>query len=247
MHFLHPALVVAALLFASPLLAFPTTYYGHTHSFSKQWKGWKKCKLHETKVTVPVGDGPTKLPGPGSMKLKYILIGHGTQNYTCTDSTDYTSPVPNGAQADLYDVSSLACYAPAADLNKLPYFFLHGSDYVPKDKFHQIGVHYFHPDASTPIFDIEGRKEIFFVGKKLEGVPAPADADPGLAPDAFGAVDWLELGTKSDVVVNGKSLKSSGCKGIYRVQTAGGKPPATCKGRSAQFTIPYAAQYWVYK
>ena len=82
------------------------------------------------------------------------------------------------------------------------------------------------------------------MGQKLENVPAPSYADAGLPPDAFGAVDWLKLGSKEGVyTADGDDFKSKGYKLVYRVETAGGKAPPTCQDRPAQFTIPYAAQY----
>lgn len=181
------------------------------------------------------------------MDLKLVVIGSGTQNYTCVDSTSYSKPVANGAVADLFDVSCIASHTSDAEsiLGKLPQLVLHNLHVIHEKNFPKIGVHYFYPDSSTPVFRISsGKKKGLFVGQKLENVPAPAYADAGLPPDAFGAVDWLKLGTKDNVLTtNGKPLKSKGYKAVYRVETAGGKAPMTCQGRPAYFTIPYAAQY----
>lgn len=76
------------------------------------------------------------------------------------------------------------------------------------------------------------------VAKKLANVPAPADAATG--PNDAGAVDWLELGD------TGAGFSFGGVSVGYRVETAGGKAPATCSGKSGVFTVPYVAQYWFF-
>ena len=61
--------------------------------------------------------------------------------------------------------------------------------------------------------------------------PAPGgDAKPG--------VDWLKLADKGG---------STGVNQVYRVNTAGGKPPKTCDGQGSDITSPYAALYWFYE
>lgn len=46
------------------------------------------------------------------------------------------------------------------------------------------------------------------------------------------AVPWLKLVTKSGATGN--------IKEVYRVNTAGGSPPATCKGMPVAFEVQYA-------
>lgn len=42
------------------------------------------------------------------------------------------------------------------------------------------------------------------------------------------------------------SKDSQGCtiEEVYRVNTVGGQPPATCAGQNATIQVPYAAEYW---
>ena len=177
-----------------------------------------------------------------------------------------STPVANGAYAQLYDASCFVSIIPGI-LNRLPYLFLHKPEAIPTDKLPKIGVHYFYPDAATPVFDVspneittaakkgfettkkgsETTKKGRFVGMKSEGIAAPSNADAGVAPNAFGAVDWLKLVPKDNVrTASGETFASIGYKTVYRVETAGGKPPATCQGRPARFEILYAAQYCGY-
>lgn len=100
-----------------------------------------------------------------------------------------------------------------------------------------IGSHYFGADG-TPTFDLVTVKEILF-SNKIGDIPAPNGAASG--PNGEGAVDWLAL---SD---NGKGV-SVGLGEVYRVETAGGNPPATCEGieENVIFSVQYSAEYWFY-
>ena len=74
-------------------------------------------------------------------------------------------------------------------------------------------------------------------GKGLAGIPAPADASAGRFDQGCGAVDWKAL---TDV---GGSV---GLNEVYRVETAGGKPPSSCADVTAPISIDYSALYWFY-
>lgn len=270
MRFFGSAFMAAALLFAGPsiIAALPTAvvsslqdalealgdnsmlerrgFFGKPNGHGLQEP---RCNLDKYSPNVPVGEGFIKLTGPGSLKLKLLAVGHGTQNYTCADSTAKSKPVANGAHAQLYDASCFASLIPGI-LNWLPYLFLHKPQVIQVDRLPKVGVHYFY-DTTTPVFDVNEitttAKKGRFVGKRSENITAPSDANTGLAPDAFGAVDWLKLVSTDTVkTASGEVFASNGYKTVYRVETAGGKPPATCQGRAAHFEIPYAAQYWLY-
>ncbi|PSR73962.1 hypothetical protein BD289DRAFT_448893 [Coniella lustricola] len=104
-----------------------------------------------------------------------------------------------------------------------------------------LGRHYF--DAlSSPTIDLSGaRPALFFSGAKTGDVAAPAASDPGLLDTK--AVDWLELAD------NGRGL-SVGVSNVYRVVTAGGGAQACSVSGATEagevFSVPYAAQYWIY-
>ncbi len=84
-----------------------------------------------------------------------------------------------------------------------------------------------------PIFDLG---ELGFLRVKKEAnIPAPANAEKGRRRE--GAVDWLKLVDAGE---------SRGLKEVYRVETAGGKAPSTCKDNDGTFEVHYAAQYWFY-
>jgi len=99
-----------------------------------------------------------------------------------------------------------------------------------------LGQHFFTAGGS-PEFDLTG-VSARLVAKKLNSVSPPAGACPG--PGNAGAVSWLELGD------NGAGLSFGGISYVYRVETAGGNPPATCSGQTGLITVPYSAEYWFY-
>jgi hypothetical protein len=69
---------------------------------------------------------------------------------------------------------------------------------------------------------------------KNNSEPAPASAVMGQDNEGFGAVAWLKLLTRDGATGN--------LKEVYRVNTAGGKPPTTCAGMPATFEVEYAAE-----
>lgn len=193
--------------------------------------------------------------------LKAIVVGHGIQNYTCSAAGANATSI--GALAVLYDISSIYSSMTDAQRTQLPVTVLHTTD-LPlnlagiadneyaadvanpfkedadltvegvSEPLKVLGHHYFDV-SSTPTFDLyNANAEMLFKGGKLNGVKAPATADPGLLNT--GAVDWLELGDK------GASVNLAYA---YRVVTAGGNGLA-CVAAGQTFSVPYASQYWLY-
>lgn len=101
------------------------------------------------------------------------------------------------------------------------------------------GHHYF-TDATTPYFNMDTSMNTYGMGafKKLNATDAPATASKGQNGLGYGSVAWLKLQAKSgdDCVFTE----------VYRVNTAGGNPPPTCKDQQASFEVQYSAEYWFY-
>lgn len=189
---------------------------------------------------------PSNLPlPPANLTLKYIALGQGTQNYTCTSFSPL--PISVGAVATLYDMTALALLrayssAPGAStclsallpqLSSLPALFAAANMPVPT----VLGHHFFSAGGS-PSFDLSGGERL--QAKKVADVAAPAGACPNAGGE--GAVDWLELWD------NGQGW-SRGLSAVYRVETAGGKAPSSCIDSNAVggvVTSAYSAQYWFY-
>lgn len=97
-----------------------------------------------------------------------------------------------------------------------------------------IGHHFFNAKG-VPTFNLGSLGQLN--GKKTGDIAAPADACKGARGKGVGAVDWLAL---SDAGA------STGLTLGYRVETAGGKAPATCAGQPKLVVVQYAALYWFY-
>ncbi|XDG03808.1 hypothetical protein ABKA04_003423 [Annulohypoxylon sp. FPYF3050] len=215
--------------------------------------------------TLPTTGSGTQLDGPGNATLKYILVGHGIQNYTCTAADATAASV--GALAVVWDITDLypgssSSSLSASDFNLLTSRVLRTTEIplnmasdgstgavvaspfpAPVDLAIE-GItsavkfmgHHFFDISGTPTFDLSGAGDgEYFKGKKDANIPAPSDADKGLDL-ATGAVDWLRLSDKGT---------STGVSLVYRVLTAGGNPD-TCTIAGQTQSVPYTAQYWIY-
>jgi hypothetical protein len=101
------------------------------------------------------------------------------------------------------------------------------------------GHHYF-SNSTTPAFNLDTQNADlgFAPCAKNASVPAPASASVGQDNKGYGAVPWLKLLTRDGATGN--------LEEVYRVNTAGGNPPATCAGMPATFEVQYSAEYWFY-
>ncbi|KAH7394778.1 hypothetical protein BKA66DRAFT_567164 [Pyrenochaeta sp. MPI-SDFR-AT-0127] len=189
------------------------------------------------------------LPLPSaSLELKYVLLGIGTQNYTCNTGDESTTPGTTGAVAQLYDIgtslnsdrlaqwkiSSISCLA--FSLRSMPRQL---DQTLQSQGFqHIVGHHFFSVD--TPIFALDQLAErpypVAHVSKQGE-IDAPRSCCPG--DQAAGVIKWLYLQDTT-------GISRGGIDTVYRIETAGGNKPSTCKGQKSHFEVAYTAQYWVF-
>ncbi|KAJ5834103.1 hypothetical protein N7447_000129 [Penicillium robsamsonii] len=181
------------------------------------------------------------MTSPSGLKPRYVALGRGTQNYTCTDSTSYSAPVAVGAVARLYNATCIAANYPdlMAKLPNLAYrISLSTNEYAsfPPANIDMMGHHFFF-DATTPEFNLNTtpKRQDGIVMTKKEGA---IDAPSGSVSGKYGAVPWLYLTTTDGTVGNYKS--------VYRVNTASGSPPKTCKDMPPTFEVQYAANYYFF-
>lgn len=98
-----------------------------------------------------------------------------------------------------------------------------------------VGEHHF-TAAGVPTWELSGEDGApLLYGEGAGDIAAPAGADAG--PQGYGAVDWKALTGAAGSV---------GVREVYRVETAGGKAPASCGGSGAEVLVQYAAMYWFY-
>ncbi|KAF9261677.1 hypothetical protein L218DRAFT_1078481 [Marasmius fiardii PR-910] len=178
------------------------------------------------------------LPAP-QKPVSFVLLGVGTQNYTCSDNGNYASA---GAVAKLIDVS---CFSKIPDFSKLPNLAFDIWNKVPAsvsaetalkvlgqiDSRLVFGDHYFtanpaggiRPEWDATSGAFKGNPQAFMYGAKAASVAAPTGSSD---------VDWLYLTNA------GGSLADE----VYRTYTKGGQPAASCTtGQTA--TVKYTAMY----
>ncbi|OTB05231.1 hypothetical protein M426DRAFT_141374 [Hypoxylon sp. CI-4A] len=211
-----------------------------------------KVELGKSMAEAPVCDlskaqmaaAPTPLAAPSAgLVLKHVAIGRGTQNYTC-DATNATAvPVAVGAVATLFNASCVAATYPDL-LGMLPKLALQFNLTEQEDarmgptNLIISGKHYF-TNTTTPFFNLDTTQ--YQIGEagcsKDSQTNAPDDAPKGQQGEK--AVAWLRLKTHTGSTGN--------LQEVYRIQTAGGSPPATCQGQPAAFEVQYSAQYWFWE
>ncbi|KAJ5725415.1 uncharacterized protein N7483_006772 [Penicillium malachiteum] len=231
--------------------AAPATFYDDAYDYSDdllEYYGKVSKKINQLRHT----SSPTKasescdtskislpafassLPSPTGLTATYVALGRGTQNYTCADSTASSTPVAIGAVANLYDATCLAANEPdlLADLPTIAYkIALPTNEYAtfPPANLELMGHHFF----LQPYYTREKQYGIAMTNKK-DSINAPSDATKG----EYGAVTWLYLEAVSGTVGDYKA--------VYRVDTASGSSPTTCKGMASAFEIQYSAVYYFY-
>ncbi|KAF4637599.1 hypothetical protein G7Y89_g472 [Cudoniella acicularis] len=201
------------------------------------------CDL--SKAVLPVATA-TPLPAVSAgLTLKHVAIGRGTQNYSCTSTNATAAPVSLGAIATLYNATCVASTYPDL-LQILPGVALEFNLTTPTQQTLtpsnlDISGHHYFSNTTTPSFNLSTTAMDlgFALCQKNNTVPAPAGSVVGQDGVGFGAVPWLKLTTRTGATGN--------LQEIYRVNTAGGNPPATCVGMPATFEIQYAAEYWFFQ
>ncbi|KAG9239638.1 hypothetical protein BJ875DRAFT_85882 [Amylocarpus encephaloides] len=194
-----------------------------------------------TKVLKIPASGATPDLNTTSLTLKYVALGRGIQNYTCSEVGKRGAAI--GAVATLYDATDLA-YSNEALLHSLPGMVVNlpvasaGSvrTAIKRVNLSVLGHHFFDA-AGTPVFQLDNGKVIY--ATKTENVKAPGSAPKG--PAGTGAVDWLKLITKLNYVGG----VSNGLSEVYRIETAGGVS-TLCTAASGVISVEYAAEYWFF-
>ncbi|KAF8202499.1 hypothetical protein BJ912DRAFT_444183 [Pholiota molesta] len=197
--------------------------------------GKRTCPI---KQTLTVSANQTVLTNP-TTPASFVLLGVGIQNYTCSTTGTYVSI---GAVAELYDLSCLSA-VPAAfnaiqDQAFTTWTATTSSTLGPKANgcLPLMGQHYFVTSPSgtglSPVWDFraasaQGNPNAFVLGAKVGDLPAPTGSQD---------VDWLQL----------KNVSGSLATSVYRVDTRGGQPPASCTPGSAPISVKYTAKYWLY-
>lgn len=169
-------------------------------------------KCTDINATVPFNEIKPELPPPSDeLSLKHVVLGRGTQNYTCSCSEKTAKPVAKGALATLFDTSCLAGHYPNL-LHELPAALsnvsvdtltflavLTGQIVSPESGELISGKHFFNSEG-VPFFDFSlGGFKDWMNAKSDASTPAPVRSN-GSGND----VPWLKL-----VSTDGSGVKVS--------------------------------------
>ncbi|TKA78191.1 hypothetical protein B0A49_01317 [Cryomyces minteri] len=239
MHF-RPATVVLAL--SSCILAHPALGFRHEND-EHRWPAPLESFYEAVGKRVASASGEANYPYPPPTESP-APVGRGTQNYTCDTTNSSAVPVAVGAVASLYNASCVAALYPEL-LSLMPNVALQypapsSASPLSPSNIDLSGHHYF-VDASTPFFDLDTPSHAYGTGafRKAAACPAPGGAPRGpLREGGHGSVAWLKLAAKGA----GQTFQE-----VYRINTAGGNPPASCAGQPASLEVDYAAEYWLYQ
>ncbi|OAQ99949.1 hypothetical protein LLEC1_00864 [Akanthomyces lecanii] len=193
----------------------------------KTLSGPPMCDLSKAVMPTLPGMPP---PAEGS-ELRHVAVGRGTQNYTCDGSAD-SKPKAVGAVATLFNVTCMAAMYPDVT-SKIPgmavHFNLDAANRLGPAMLPISGHHYF-TAAGVPFFDLGGEGQL--PAAKNTSLSAPPNAPVGQKGEA--AVAWLRLLATKDA--------TNGLGEVFRVSTAGGSPPDTCKDLDGPFQVEYSAE-----
>ncbi|KAJ7250606.1 hypothetical protein C8J57DRAFT_677223 [Mycena rebaudengoi] len=197
------------------------------------------CETAEHTMDLPANQ--TLLVAP-TTAARYVALGVGIQNYTCSATTlKYTSI---GAVASIFDISCLkgntfakvqtAAYnewkAASAKVKASSIGARVGAPTL-------LGNHYFVPSPSgtgiSPKWDFTstgsnaGNANAFVIAAKAAGIPAANTAVD---------VDWLML----------NKVQGDLASQVFRIDTAGGQPPASCVAGSPDISVKYTSKYFLF-
>ncbi|KDQ28587.1 hypothetical protein PLEOSDRAFT_1075615 [Pleurotus ostreatus PC15] len=203
----------------------------------------RSCNISNAKLTLPRNQ--TALTNP-SFPPTFITVALGVQNYTCTDAGTFTSV---GAVAELFDIS---CLFGTSSFDTIQDRFFTIWSQLPNNvpassvvtlfgldrTLTNVGEHYFITNPITgsglsPKWDFtsrgatSGNRNAFVVGARAGGLPAPTGPQD---------IDWLQL----------TRVQGSLADEVFRVDTRGGQPPASCTPGSPLITVKYTSKYWLF-
>ncbi|KAF8273793.1 hypothetical protein EI94DRAFT_1074979 [Lactarius quietus] len=206
------------------------------------------CQCGERTVpssALPLPANQTQLIAPNATAADFVLLGLGTQNYSCTVAGTYT---PLGSNAQMLDISTLFGTSEFDRIQDCTYDFwsnyegTNPYDYdlairlFLKFRLDIVGQYYFINDANgtlSPKFDFTnsgptaGNPEAFVIGTKIADTPAPTGSQD---------IDWVEV----------EGLSGDFAKEIFRVRTRAGQPPPSCTPGSSDIEVKYTSQYWFF-
>ncbi|KAF8892212.1 hypothetical protein BD779DRAFT_1386508, partial [Infundibulicybe gibba] len=196
----------------------------------RQW-----CDVSCAKMVVPAGQTQLVVPEHAP---SFVTIGVGVQNYTCDAATSTYKSI--GAVAEMYDISCLLEHDLFDTIEEISYGLWFGANenITTADVGYTLGAvrppvigqHFFvKSDAPAGIspkweFTLKG-------GEKRSVVVTGAGSVP--SPHGKQNIPWLSL----------RGIEGDLAKQVFRTDTVGGVPPASCAAGSPPISVRYTSKY----
>ncbi|KAF2084921.1 hypothetical protein K490DRAFT_75564 [Saccharata proteae CBS 121410] len=213
-------------------------------SLPRVWQQASQCDLSSVSMPLSQASSPSTLPSPSEgLVLSHVAVGRGTQNYTCSGLSPSATPKAVGALATLFNATCASVDSPdllyTMPSVALQYDVPNAQSALQAYDILLSGHHYF-TNTTTPFFNLDTSDHEYglMAGKKTDSANAPADAIVGQNGKGYGAVAWLKISSLDE---DGFAFKE-----VYRLNTAGGQPPSSCQNETGDFTVEYAATYWLW-
>lgn len=173
--------------------------------------------------------GTHALPLPAAdKKLTYLTVGRGIMTYQCNSTkAGDNQPAYLYQNTDLYDVAPLAQNLPDEEALHALVPQLCEYDYAELRNTSISCVGRIYSQFGRTIVDLYGFNVPKFATELTWAIPSPAGQTISGYWDHSATIDkdWE----------------------VYRVETAGGVTPTSCKGHeNSTFNVAYAAEYWFY-
>ncbi|KAH9907042.1 hypothetical protein F4778DRAFT_778468 [Xylariomycetidae sp. FL2044] len=223
--------------------------------------------------TPPLNNGATTLPSPGDAVLKHIVVGHGVQNYTCSDAGVTASSL--GALAVLWEITALYPGAAAGSMSQADWdgltskvlrttdlpLNLNASSTTTSASSSSISVDTSAPFPAPADLDLgSGTGTLNFLGHHyfdasntptfdLSASSSGTEVFRGKKDLGIAAPATADKGLGDEGAVDWLELSDKGTSEnlslVYRVLTSGGNP-AACGAAGQTESVAYTAMYWLY-
>lgn len=210
------------------------------------------CNISQDVDKIDLAPINNQIVPPSNLTLDHVGLAFGVQNYTCTQSNNFTNV---GAVAELFDVSCLVNSNAFETLPQSLFTAWNATEDTPIQDFitlfHAFNTpdilaqHYFVTNPTTgqgvsPKWDftssgdaaLAGNPNAFVIAKGKTSIPAPNNTTD---------INWL------DVVNVGGDAGGQAAAEVLRTTTVGGQPPATCQfGQTQDISVKYTSFYWFF-
>ncbi|EGG11783.1 uncharacterized protein MELLADRAFT_124322 [Melampsora larici-populina 98AG31] len=190
---------------------------------------------HVPRFPKNASDYNLTIPNDLRVTLRYLAVGVGTQNYTCSLISGKPTWNSLGAMAQLRDISntledpalvSNAAINPKAKISLTPYKPIAMHYFVPHEPLAAPG--FFFEPSKKPCSDVT--KEEFVIVSKIGAMSSPNHPERN--------VPWLAL----------KQIEGDAAQIVFRTDTHLGVAPSpqTCLAEGKGANMRYSALYWFY-